>query len=87
MFSFGFTCEPDTAKLVALQPNVLHGVAIWICRARAGLGMSAHESLGREARVAVVALLDLDLVDGEVALVVALGTFGDLAAWMKVGRR
>ena len=79
------TCESDAAELVFLQPDIR--VVVWIRRARAGLAVPAHEGLGREAGVAVVALLDLDLVDGEVALVVALGTFGDLAAWMKVGRR
>ena len=77
------TCEADAAEFVASKPDVLHVVAVRICRARAGLRVPAHKGLGSEAGVTVVALFDLDLVDREVVLVIELSAFGDLAAWKK----
>ena len=74
------TCEPDAAEFVAFQPDVLHVVAVRICRARAGLRVAAHKGLSRVSGVAVEPLPDFELVDGQIPLVGELGALGNLTA-------
>ena len=74
------TCEAHATKLVALQPDILHGIAVGICRARTGLRVAALERLSCVARMSIVSILDSDLVDRQIHLIRTFSALEDLAA-------